>query len=211
MCKSTLKNGLCAKYGIFCAKAHKSSEVRNLVKIFGENWKLHYDVSARQQSSRCLKSTSTRKSAKRWYNKQNVRGFLPKKPMSIELHDVEPKLDDLLIVAGSPLFAPSESPMVESSEECSDFAFPLYENLEYSLSSGDKQLGDYTDLYSENAVAGQSLSSDFPPFVPSPFSVSEEPRTTSSQTTLTEYSTFIDYRERLFTCSTALTRGLLDI
>jgi len=39
MCNSSLKKGLCAKYGIFCAKAHNIKNVRNLVNIYGENWK----------------------------------------------------------------------------------------------------------------------------------------------------------------------------
>jgi len=187
MCKSTLKNGRCAKYGIFCAKAHKSSEVRNLVKIYGENWKLHYDVSWREQSCRFSKATSNRNSVKRQHRKQHVGVAMSNKPMSPEQPDTELKQNDPYIVAGSPLFAPAESPMAESSNECSDFSFPLYEDLEYE----DKQLGDYTDLYSENEVV---------PFVSS--SLSENfSWTASSHTTVSQYSTSIDYRERLFSCS----------
>jgi len=67
VCKSTIKNGRCAKFGILCEKAHKRSEakfgilcekahkrseVRKLVKIYVENWKLHYDISYRVQQ--CL-------------------------------------------------------------------------------------------------------------------------------------------------------------
>jgi len=34
-------------YGIYCAKAHKRSEMRNLAKIYGKDWKVHYDLSKR--------------------------------------------------------------------------------------------------------------------------------------------------------------------
>jgi len=37
LCQSRLDNGVCLKYGIYCAKAHKRSELRNLVQIYGEN------------------------------------------------------------------------------------------------------------------------------------------------------------------------------
>jgi len=117
--------------------------------------------------------------------------------MSPEQPDTEPKLDDPYIVAGSPLFAPGESSMVESSNECSDFAFPLCEDLEYE----DKQLGDYTDLYSENEVV---------PFVSSPLSENLS-CTARSQTTVTQYSTSIDYRKRLFSCSLDKTEGCSEM
>jgi len=37
LCESSLKEGVCSEYGIFCAKAHNQKEVRNLVKIFGKD------------------------------------------------------------------------------------------------------------------------------------------------------------------------------
>jgi len=48
LCESTHKNGVCRKYGIYCAKAHKYTEIRNLVKIYGEGWKHHYDTNGRE-------------------------------------------------------------------------------------------------------------------------------------------------------------------
>lgn len=45
MCKSHIKNGVCQKYGVYCAKAHNPTEIRNLVKLYGEDWKRHYDLS----------------------------------------------------------------------------------------------------------------------------------------------------------------------
>jgi hypothetical protein len=51
ICKSTRRNGICRQYGVYCAKAHKSWEIRNLVKIYGENWKKHYNLSLRDQDA----------------------------------------------------------------------------------------------------------------------------------------------------------------
>jgi len=48
LCKSSHENGVCRLYGIYCAKAHKRSEMRNLAKIYGKNWKVHYDISKRE-------------------------------------------------------------------------------------------------------------------------------------------------------------------
>jgi len=47
LCKSKRKNGICVEYGVYCAKAHHRFEVRNLVNIFGLDWKRHYDLSGR--------------------------------------------------------------------------------------------------------------------------------------------------------------------
>jgi len=49
MCKSNQKNGICREYGVYCAKAHNPSDIRNLVKIYGENWKRHYDLTLREK------------------------------------------------------------------------------------------------------------------------------------------------------------------
>jgi len=51
-CKSHYKNGVCSEYGIYCAKAHNRNDVRNLVMIYGENWKRHYDLSLREDNAR---------------------------------------------------------------------------------------------------------------------------------------------------------------
>jgi len=47
LCKSERQNGVCTKYGVYCAKAHSRCEIRSLVYIFGEDWKRHYDLSNR--------------------------------------------------------------------------------------------------------------------------------------------------------------------
>jgi len=47
LCKSKRKNGICAKYGLNCAKAHSKFEVRSLIEIFGYDWSRYYDLSDR--------------------------------------------------------------------------------------------------------------------------------------------------------------------
>jgi len=50
MCKSDVKNGVCRQYGVYCAKAHKPTDIRNLVKIYGKDWKKHYECSDRAEA-----------------------------------------------------------------------------------------------------------------------------------------------------------------
>lgn len=64
MCQSTRKNGVCRKYGFYCAKAHNPSEIRNLVQIYGKNWKRHYDLSLRDEDAATLGLTNRYRSSK---------------------------------------------------------------------------------------------------------------------------------------------------
>jgi len=66
MCKSNLKNGVCREYGVYCAKAHNPSDIRNLVKIYGENWKRHYDLSLREKLA---DSSSVIKAQRKFFKK----------------------------------------------------------------------------------------------------------------------------------------------
>jgi len=62
VCKSRLKNGVCLQYGFYCAKAHNPIYVRNLVTLYGENWKQHYDLSGREENVLQLNRNSQRMS-----------------------------------------------------------------------------------------------------------------------------------------------------
>lgn len=73
MCKSDLKNGVCREYGVYCAKAHKPTEIRNLVKIYGENWKKHYDLSLRGKAGTLSIVKARGKCIKKSYTKQSKR------------------------------------------------------------------------------------------------------------------------------------------
>jgi len=52
ICKSSHKSGICAEYGDYCAFARSTSEIRDLVEIYGEDWKQHYDLSDREKKDR---------------------------------------------------------------------------------------------------------------------------------------------------------------
>lgn len=54
ICKSSHKNGICTEFGDYCAFARSTSEIRDLVEIYGEDWKQHYDVSDREKKD-CFK------------------------------------------------------------------------------------------------------------------------------------------------------------
>jgi len=50
MCRSYFRKGVCHEYGVYCAKAHNPTEIRNLVKMYGDGWKSHYDLSNYEKS-----------------------------------------------------------------------------------------------------------------------------------------------------------------
>jgi len=52
LCNSYRRNRTCPDYGVYCAKAHHPTEIRNLVKIYGWNWKRHYDLSFQKKRSK---------------------------------------------------------------------------------------------------------------------------------------------------------------
>jgi len=58
MCASYQRFGVCGKN--HCANAHKETEIRRFKKIFGWNWKRHYDLSLREGCTKLTnKSVST--------------------------------------------------------------------------------------------------------------------------------------------------------
>jgi len=59
MCTTYQRNGVCRKNHVYCAKAHKETELRRLVKIFGWNWKRHYDLPLESCTRSTIKSVST--------------------------------------------------------------------------------------------------------------------------------------------------------
>jgi len=60
MCEPYQKSGVCRKYGVYCAKAHNVDEIRNLVKIYGWNWKRHYDLTQRESSPKLINKSAHR-------------------------------------------------------------------------------------------------------------------------------------------------------
>jgi len=64
LCESNLKKGVCRKYGIYCAKAHNENEVRNLVRIYGKDWKRHYEAYQMIESEKPLTNKDKHKLVK---------------------------------------------------------------------------------------------------------------------------------------------------
>jgi len=203
MCKSSLKNGLCANYGIFCAKAHNINGVRNLVTIYGQNWKQHYDISKRPLSHSVQKSTAIQGENMQQDRKANVG---PKKLTGAgcsiksqqtdvggctlssstnnsrsesseeypEFHNFLQQ-NELIIVGGSPLFGPTESLSTQSSDDCSEMCEFLKQNhLSYSKCDEVSKAGDYVDLYKDIPQVEFSFFNNFFPYASSPLSLSEE-------------------------------------
>jgi len=54
MCASYQRYGVCRQKGVYCGNAHKETEIRRRVEIFGWNWKKHCDLSLREG---CTRST----------------------------------------------------------------------------------------------------------------------------------------------------------
>jgi len=60
MCESNQKSGVCRKYGVHCAKAHHPTEIRNLAKIYGTNWKKHYNLNLRGSATKSINKSASR-------------------------------------------------------------------------------------------------------------------------------------------------------
>jgi len=175
LCKSTHVNGVCRLYGIYCAKAHKRSEMRNLAKIYGKDWKLHYDLSKRTVV-------------------QNFVGGLEMKA-GIHTHDirdlrmngdlrVSPNCNKELKVGGSndvsdhicgsnSLHSSIQSLTISESSDSllnqTPIQSPNYLNpfrSEYTVEQKSKeypevQITDYTDLYNINRGQSKQSSDEF--------------------------------------------------
>lgn len=88
LCKSERKNGICTKYGVYCAKAHSRCEIRSLVYIFGEDWKRHYDLSNRFGFQRVDVVPRTRVIRMKRYKQYRKRVGLAVPPKSYQMLDL---------------------------------------------------------------------------------------------------------------------------
>jgi len=156
LCESRLKKGVCSKYGIHCAKAHNDGEVRNLVSIYGKDWRRHYQ--ARRESVKTTNREAKHKLSKSGYesDSSNYSGstgedqFFKLQGMS----DVSYQM-----YGGSPLFVstPPISPSI-STGTCSDSGDCLLMNHMASIdlsslqsSLDDGEVGMYTKLCNKGA------------------------------------------------------------
>jgi len=155
LCKSSSKKGVCRKYGFYCAKAHNENEVRNLISIYGKDWKRHYE--AHQSES----VTANNKEAKQEFSKLS--------DLSDSSRSLGSRVDDNVksagprdyssqIYGGSPLFVPT--PLVSPCQSigvCSES--PIDHIPSINLSDLDRvdcgEVGMYTKVFKEgeNIVA----------------------------------------------------------
>jgi len=117
-----LRKGVCSKYGIYCAKAHNENEIRNLVTIYGKDWKRHYEAYQVCDSENPIVKKSKRKRIKHTvsdfsYSQSSTGEDICLLTDTIGMSDLSYQM-----YGGSPLFVPTppESPSFESSGECSE-------------------------------------------------------------------------------------------
>jgi len=110
LCESSSKKGVCRKYGIYCAKAHNENEVRNLVSIYGKDWKRHYEAFQVCESAK--------ESIKKENDKPSKQADVLDSSQSsgLTVDDDFPNVKSVgmtdyssLIYGGSPLFVPTPS------------------------------------------------------------------------------------------------------
>jgi len=75
-CSSRHENGICKQYGVLCAKAHSAKELRNLVEIYGKDWKRLYDLPRKEKNP---DSMSIFESGRKCFKSQKAIDTLPSK------------------------------------------------------------------------------------------------------------------------------------
>jgi len=123
LCQSNLNKRVCCKYGIYCAKVHSENEIRNLVTMYGKDWKRYYEAYQVCDSDNPITKKSKRKRIKRAdvsdssYLQSSTGEDLCLLMKTVGTSDLSSQL-----YGGSPLFVPTppESPSFESSAECSE-------------------------------------------------------------------------------------------
>jgi len=162
MCKSNLRNGICRGYGVYCAKAHNPVDIRNLLDIYGWDWKRHYDLSLRDngsssimnsQKNYCKKAeatTSKRKSAGKIFDESfpdPVKRNCPEQTQARGSTKTTPTLRSFkpCIDSTSPLYFTSPPLFGDSLNICDCIS-------ELTLDGGDGGVTSYTQLYSEDVT-----------------------------------------------------------
>jgi len=168
ICKSNHKNGVCHEYDVYCAKAHNPKEIRNLVKIYGQDWKKHYDLSLREtnvsSSSLANSETSSKCKSTRFSRRQSDGDFVGncvKDQRNIDTSNVTEQNK-----VGGRI---KESPQLDSFEAVSPFLFassPLFGAFTSVCGvKTDPTLGNeinsYIQLYSEKVTVSETKDSDW--------------------------------------------------
>jgi len=147
ICKSIHKNGICPEYGAYCAFAQNPNEIRNLVEIYGDDWKQHYDLSGREEKCRSPDSGSDKKTNNmfKWTTRNQPKQRLTKKWKESEWKESEWKESEGLV--GHP-----DSPRVVLSSPLLIGTYG-FSNLLANFSIDD-QVTSYVQLYNDNVAAG---------------------------------------------------------
>jgi len=160
LCKSTHEDGVCRLYGIYCAKAHKRSEMRNLAKIYGKNWKAHYDISHREDMMRSLngfiakpvkKEIKQSKLCSRDVLAPNCRTKVLKSEGSIDVGDNP--------LGSSSFRSPIQSITVSESSESLPSQTSVLSPLDFSIirrNCGEEHINNYIDLYDKTTTDEKS-------------------------------------------------------
>jgi len=154
MCKSDYKNGVCREYGLYCAKSHSPNDIRNLVEIYGENWKRHYDLSAREIN--VIAS-----------NLINFPGVFTEKSDAVKLPlNTNPVIKLLKSKYNSRLLLGRNSPKRSKTKTYSNYetdvnyldSLPLLNALNLSDRKIDGQAKSYIELYGDDQIQGKSVN-----------------------------------------------------
>jgi len=161
LCESSLKNGMCRKYGMYCAKAHNEKEVRNLISIYGKDWKRHYEAH-QSESVKANKKKVTHEPS----NHSDLADSCPSGSMvqdnvkSAGLSDYSSQM-----YGGSPLFVPTPSVSpCQSVGVCSEsvncLPIPSINLNDFDSSVECGEVGMYTKICNEGTQGTDSLFND---------------------------------------------------
>jgi len=159
LCKSTHENGACRLYGIYCAKAHKRSEMRNLAKIYGKNWKAHYDTSQRELLQRPIGNFIEKSVKKAVMPKKLSPGVVFPSNSRAKEYKIERSNDVSDNVCGSSLRSSMQSLTVSESSESLPSQTSVLSPLDFSLFRahfGEEKINHYTDLYDTASAERES-------------------------------------------------------
>lgn len=158
LCKSTHEDGACRLYGIYCAKAHKRNEMRNLAKIYGKNWKMHYEISKREVLQKFLGGLG--KAVINECGKPRLTAGLTVPTNSKGKY---PRLIGSNDVSDYQFVSPSVNSSFQSLTSESSDTLPSQASMKsahylnvWRTEQAEEQINDYTDLYSTELVEVKS-------------------------------------------------------
>jgi len=156
LCKCRREQGVCSEYGVYCAKAHTSVEIRSLTGIYGVDWKRHYDLTGRVVAVRSKNRCSRPKLnfVKSRTMERDGLAVVPKKRHMIDLNLFAEYILDKQISKHDdpPTYREQGSHKIEHLKDSDipyeDLGFYDYDEKQ---SEGNRDIMNYTHLYSSDA------------------------------------------------------------